>query len=217
LNSVGETTWTDPSDAEIERVAGRILEAIGPVDAETIGSVGALRMGWINDLDELEDEKLSFLLRHWQNLAEAAAGVPPRAALDVLDLIPAVGNLMLLDVERDGFDATYRVYGTKIADRAAHDWTGFRVSEMNRITRTPASLMYRSCYRAVFRRPAPLFSEHGSPRYLSALSWRRLILPVAGTDHACEQFLVGNLPVGSRYMTEQEIEDRERILRGAKR
>lgn len=210
-----ERPWVDPTDAMIEMAAGLILAADGEVPGEIVRTVDpdGLRIAWVTRPDQLAEPKLAFLLEHWQGLADASGGVPDRSDLDVLDLVPAIGNLMMLEAERDGFDALYRVYGTGVADRAGRDWTGHRVSEMNRITRTPAALLYRACYLAVYRRQAPLFSEHASARWLGVCTWRRLILPLASPGARCSRFLVGNLPVGARVLSEQEIQEQQRRIR----
>lgn len=209
MTQVDETVWIDPSDAAIEGSADQVLRFDGVVEDAVVKAIDPAveQIAWITCPDQLEEPKHAFLLEHWQALAKARKGIPDRRDLDVLDLVPALGNLMMLEVERDGFDATYRVYGTNVADKAARDWTGFRVSEMNRTTKTATALLYRSCYRAIYRRPAPLFTEHASPPYLSVRSWRRLILPLADGDRRCARFLVGNLPVGQRILTSAEIED----------
>lgn len=220
MSDQDERPWVEPTDAMIEVAAEVILAADGGADGGEVASEivrtidpDALRIAWITRPDELADPKLAFLLEHWQRLAAACGGVPDRGDLDILDLVPAIGNLMMLEAERDGFDAVYRVYGTGVADRAGRDWTGYQVSEMNRITRTPAALLYRSCYLAVFRRQAPLFSEHASARWLGVYTWRRLILPLASPGSRCSRFLVGNLPVGQRVLSEQEIAEQQRRIR----
>ena len=189
-------TWADPSDRDIEAAADRILSFPGTVDRGTVTDIDrdAAEIAWIERPDQ-------------------AGGIPERSELDVLDLVPAIGNLVMLEAERDGFDAVYRVYGTGVADRAGRDWTGYRVSEMNRITRTPAALLYRSCYRAVSRRAAPLYSEHASAKWLGVCTWRRLILPLSQDGVACARYLVGNLPVGQRVLSKQEVEEQQRRIR----
>ena len=212
--STDGTDWIDPTDDAIAAAATEILRTAGEIAPGIAKAIDACveRIAWIERPDQLEEPKLAFMLEHWLSLKVAAGGIPDRSAVDVLDLVPALGNLMMLEPERDGFDAMYRVYGTAVADRAARDWTGFRVSEMNRTTRTPAALLYRACYRAVFRRPAPLFSEHLSPPYLNVRSWRRLILPLSDRDRPCARFLVCNLPVGHRILSGAEVEELERRI-----
>lgn len=213
----GDDGWVEPTDPAIEASADAVLGFRGEVAPGVLATIDpdALRIAWIERPEQLEEAKLGFLLRHWQELAAKRNGMPERADIDVLDLVPAIGNLMLLEVEREGFDAIYRVYGTDVADKAGRDWTGHRVSEMNRITRTPAALLYRTCYRSVYRRPEPLFSEHASAKWLGVYAWRRLILPLALDGAACARFLVGNIPVGQRALSEREIaEQQQRVRRG---
>ena len=210
-----DETWVDPTDAAVDAAAGRMLAFEGEVDHDVLRSIdgGVERIAWVARPDQVPDPKLGFLLAHWQAAASRGGDVPDRRDIDVLDLVPAIGNLMMLEVERDGFDAIYRVYGTGVAANAGRDWTGHRVSEMNRITRTPASLLYRSCYRAVHRRPAPLFTEHTSARWTGARAWRRLILPLAQGEARCARYLVGNVPVGQRLMSSREIAAQQRLVR----
>ncbi len=209
------TAWVDPSDRAIEMAADQILAFSGTVDPTAAATIDdcVQQIAWIENADALAEPKLAFLLEHWQALSADCGGVPERSSLDILDLAPTLGNLLMLEVEREGFDAIYRVYGTAVANRAARDWTGFRVSEMNRTTRTPAALLYRSCYRAVFRRPRPLYTEHLSPPYLSVHAWRRLILPLADGQNPCGRFLVCNVAVGRRSLSSTDLEELQRRIR----
>ena len=200
----------------IERMADGVVASAVETDPALCRAIdqGVERIAWINRPEQLEEPKLAFLLTHWQDLAARRGGLPDRHDIDVLDLVPAIGNLMVLEVERDGFDAIYRVYGTGVAQRAGRDWTGHRVSEMGRITRTPTALLYRTCYRAVYRRPEPLFSEHVSAQWVSSNAWRRLILPLADGGTGCARFLVGNLPVGRRLLSDAELQSQQTRVRG---
>jgi len=202
-----DEAWVDPTDAAVDAAAGRMLAFGGEVDRNVLRLIDGCveRIAWVTRPDQVPDPKLGFLLEHWQATASKRGDVPDRHDIDILDLVPAIGNLMMLEVERDGFDAVYRVYGTSVAVKAGRDWTGHRVSEMNRITRTPASLLYRSCYRAVHQRPAPLFSQHASAQWTGAQSWRRLILPLAHDGIRCARYLVGNVPVGQRVLSSDEL------------
>lgn len=207
--------WVDPTDVMIERMADGVVASAVEADQALCRAVeqGVEQIAWISRPEQLEEPKLAFLLIHWQELAAKRGGPPDRHDIDVLDLVPAIGNLMVLEVERAGFDAVYRVYGTGVAERAGRDWTGYRVSEMNRITRTPAALLYRTCYRAVYRRPEPLFSAHASAHWVSSNAWRRLILPLADGGTGCARFLVGNLPVGQRLMSNSDVQAQQARVR----
>lgn len=205
MDQAAAAPWTDQSDADIGQAADRILAFDGEVDQPTVRSIcDGARIAWVDDPGMLSEPKLAFLLRHWQSLRGPDGSVPDRHAVDALDLVPAIGNLMVLEAERDGFDAIYRLYGTAIATDAGRDWTGFRVSELNRATKAPASLLFRACYRAVSLRPAPLFTEHAPPSFLGVGLWRRLILPLADGDIRCARFLVGTIATDVRVRSGAE-------------
>lgn len=73
--------------------------------------------------------KLAALHRFWQ--AKCGARVlPKRGDIDVTELAPWLGNLMLLQVEEGGRDFFYRVYGTTIAEYFGRDLTGRRTSSL---------------------------------------------------------------------------------------
>ncbi|MCH2395081.1 PAS domain-containing protein [Oceanibaculum sp.] len=211
-----ERSWTEPTDDSIVAAAGSILAAREEVPASDVQAISecVVRIAWVPGSASVSDEKLAFLLDYWRGLGEGQKdGVPLAAQVDGIDLVPALGNIMLLDVEREGFDARYRLYGTKVASKAGRDWTGWLVSEMNRVTRTPAALLYRAGYLAVYRRMMPLFTEHNSPPWTSAEAWRRLILPLADDQGRCTRLLVGNVDIGHRLLTAEQIEEQQRRLR----
>lgn len=213
-----EPAWTEPTDDAIARAAESLLAAQGEIPSAAVRAIGdcTVRIAWVPEFTLVSDEKLTFLLEYWRRLGKAHDNGLPRATqIDGIDLVPAIGNIMLLDVERDGFDAHYRLYGTKVANKAGRDWTGWLVSEMNRVTRTPASLLYRAGYLAVFRRLMPLFTEHNSPPWVEAEAWRRLILPLTDEQGRCTRLLVGNVAAGQRLMTSAQIEAQQRRLRPA--
>lgn len=111
---------------------------------------------------------------------------------------------MLIEVEREGLDGIYRVYGTGVAEQAGRDWTGWRVSEMNRQAKTPLALLYRAGYRAVYETREPLYTFSKSPPWLPPKAWKRLILPLCGADGRCLHFLVGNIPVAPKSLSYDE-------------
>ena len=183
--------WHEPSLDEIEAAATRMAAAekddfLGPF----VHTVALIDAG-----HKVPDPKLAFLLDYWKGLLPPDGGLPLRSRIDVLDMIPAVGNILLLDVERDGFDARYRVYGSAVADRGGRDWTGKTVSEMNAAMQTPVALMYRAAYRCAYVTGRPLYTEHESPMHLAVQHWHRLVLPLADDAGGCSSFLVGNIPV----------------------
>ncbi|WP_189994745.1 PAS domain-containing protein [Thalassobaculum fulvum] len=205
-----EASWREPTDDEIEEAAGWIVSG----DLSGRFGHGLTEMFVVDDGRQLPEAKLQVLYAYWQELFAKHDGRPSREHVDVLAILPAAGNVLLLDSLRDGFDARYRVYGSGIANYAGRDWTGATVSEMNAVTRTSLSLMYRACYRAVYRARFALFTQHVSPSWLSARSWRRLILPLFAGDGACSGFLVGNIPVDVRPLDDTQQALQKSILGG---
>lgn len=200
----------DPSDEEILAAARSVRDGAGvPGLADYVE-----RLFFVSDASTLDHAKLRFLFGYWNEArARSPQGRVAKQAIDVVELKVALGNLLLLDVERDGLDARYRVYGTNVADHAGRDWTGYRVSEMNREARTPVALLYRACYRAVWESLQPLYSRHKSLPYLGAKAWQRLILPLCDADGRCVQFLVGNLPVEPKPLSYEERADIRKLHR----
>ena len=193
--------WRDPSDQDIldaaaDIAADRWTQSLGP-DVEVI-----LRDP---DMRAIEDERLAFRLHYWHNVrAERGDGRFPPGAVRPEALVPILGHLMVLDVERGGMDARYRLYGSRIAEHAGKDWTGYLVSEMNRLTRTTLAVAYRAIYAHVHATGEAVFTRNVSPPWLVATSWWRLILPVHGSDGAVVRFLVGNIPSGTPDITHEE-------------
>ncbi|WPZ34869.1 hypothetical protein T8K17_01725 [Thalassobaculum sp. OXR-137] len=183
--------WVEPTDAELDAAATAIIEGCPPSRL----SADCLACFFATSPDTLENTKLSFLFSYWQKHTDPQTGRQNRAEFDMLTLLPAVGNIMILDVLRDGFDARYRLYGTGVAAHAGRDWTGERVSDMNRVTRNNLALMYRAIYLAAYRARRPIYSLHRSPDWVSAKCWRRVVLPMTYEGEVCSQFIVGNIPV----------------------
>ena len=200
--------WVEPTDADLDAAANAIIEGCPPDRL----SPDCLSCFFASSPDELENAKLSFLFAYWQQHTDPQTGRQTRAEFDMLTLLPAVGNIMILDVLRNGFDARYRLYGTGVAAHAGRDWTGETVSEMNRVTRSSLALMYRAIYLAAYRTRRPIHSLHRSPTWVSAKSWRRVVLPMTYEGDVCSQFIVGNIPVEPYNLsTEDKARQQERV------
>ena len=204
-----DSPWVEPSDAEVDAAANDILEGCPPRRL----SPDCIAYFFATSPDALEDEKLSFLFSYWQEHTDPQTGYQSRGEFDMLTLLPAVGNILILDVLREGFDARFRLYGTGVATHAGRDWTGSTVSEMNRVTKSNLALMYRGLYLAAFRSRQPIYSFHRSPAWLSAKCWRRLVLPMTYEDGLCSQFIVGNIPVETFYLSPENEDVQQRTLR----
>src|SRR3546814_3279971 len=97
-----------------------------------------------------------------------------------MQMRPALGHIMLLDVLDGGADYRYRVYGSEIAQRAGFDMTGKCTSELP--TGSLASLFFIAVYQAVLLRPEPVYTWHQMPVDITVNTWHRLVLPLHGPD-----------------------------------
>ncbi|MCK6451896.1 MAG: PAS domain-containing protein [Alphaproteobacteria bacterium] len=185
----------DPVDrALISELAGEIARsAERPKLAAYFAGNGAPppRVVWQPSEDDVRHEPLRFLVGFWQ-MHSAGGRLPGVDMVEPFALKPALGYIMLLDVLDDGWDYRYRLYGTNIAQRLGQDLTGRRTSDISK--RAFTGTFYIAAYRAVLERRAPLFTVSASPRYVAAVDWWRLALPLAAPDGAVTRLLVGNVP-----------------------
>lgn len=202
--------WTPPTEREIVDAAELIAKGVDP---RRLGDC-VTEIRFADEMAGLPEPPLQFLYDFWREKAGSHAGLSRREDFEMLALLPAVGNIMILDVERQGLDARYRLYGTKIAQHAGKDWTGATVSEMNASARTNVALMYRAAYLAVYRTNRPLYTEHTALPWLGAKAWRRVILPVTLEGTTCDQFVVGNVAVDGFQLSQEQLEVHRRILEG---
>ena len=200
VDPTADPVWVEPTDAELDAAANDLIGGCPPDRL----SPDCLSCFFATSPDQLENPKLSFLFSYWQTHTDPQTGRQTRAEFDMLTLLPAVGNIMILDVLREGFDARYRLYGTGVAAHAGRDWTGETVSEMNRTTRNNLALMYRAIYLAAYRARRPIYSLHRSPDWVGAKCWRRVVLPMTYEGETCSQFIVGNIPVDPFELSPEE-------------
>lgn len=146
---------------------------------------------WMPEAGEVAEPELRFLLGFWHERHDAEGLIAP-AAVDPLDLLPALGFIMLLDVLDGGADFRYRLYGSLIAERTGYDWTGHTLSDM--IARSFTGIFYAAVYRAVMLRRRPVYTRSWSPRHVAATGWNRLVLPVGAPGGPVTRFMVGNVP-----------------------
>jgi len=149
---------------------------------------------------------LRFLFEYWQGLPRDG-DLPARSRIDPVEMRAALGYILLLDVLPSGDDFVYRLYGSGIAGVGGQDWTGWSVAAMGEKTKSSYGRFYRSVYRASLLSRRPIYSEHLSPSFLSARAWQRIVLPLADETGAVARFLVGNMPVGQRTLTNEELSD----------
>ncbi|MDP6689768.1 MAG: PAS domain-containing protein [Alphaproteobacteria bacterium] len=114
---------------------------------------------WSPSQAELEEEVLRVLLTYWRGLPRGR-NLPLASKVDPLEMRPALGYVMLLDVEDDGWDYRYRVYGTSIAERSGFDATGKLLSEL---ALRPMEPFFLASYRACVLQSSFMFARHIPP------------------------------------------------------
>lgn len=135
------------------------------------------------------DPELRWAETLWHGLRRGQP-LPAKAAIDPLDLPPRCLDLAFLFEMRDG-DWHARLIGTGYFALYGHDVTGKRVSEFIRATGTGPRVL--ADYALTRTSRLPVFSQ-------SMLNWRptgaqlpyhRVVLPFAGSDPACVDYLLG--------------------------
>jgi len=148
---------------------------------------------WSPKPGEMITPQLEFLLQYWLGLAEGPK--PPRMTLiDPIEMRPALGYVVLVDIVEEGNDLRYRLYGSGIAAITGFDLTGQSVYAHPSLPSTVE--FFLATYEAVRLRQTPLYSAYG-PRTskVMARTWQRLTLPLLGENGEVCRFLVGTLPV----------------------
>ena len=146
---------------------------------------------WSPEIERLEQAQLQFLLAYWRGLQDEAGRVAVDR-IDALEMRPALGYVMLLDVIDGGADFRYRLYGSVIAQHSNFDMTGRLLSELRPDQGVGA--FFQIVYRAVLARPEPVYTEHAPPPTIRVKLWYRLILPLFDGNGAVCRLLVGNVP-----------------------
>ena len=73
-------------------------------------------------LGDGDHPKLVSLLQFWES-KRGARMMPARSDINVIELGPWLGNLILLELSESGDDYVYRVYGTNLTALIRHDMT----------------------------------------------------------------------------------------------
>lgn len=143
------------------------------------------------DEADMRESRLVTLLRYWHDMPRIK-GLPDHSALDPIDITSTLGIVMLLEVLPEGDDFRYLIYGEEIAERFGRNMVGKRTSDIP--TQASVTTLFLACYRVAIDTRRPILTEHSAPPKVSATTWRRLVLPLAGPTGAVERFLVGNIP-----------------------
>jgi hypothetical protein len=187
--SSARINWRQVESWATEIAAGEIA-AIRAVFAAR--SARGPTIAWRPTVAQLAPPQLAFLLRYWLDLA-GDRSMPAASEIDPLQMRPALGYLILVDVVEDGRDLRYRLFGSTLAAVSGFDMTGQLVSQHRA---SPYVVEFAlATYRAVLTRREPVLTEHGPPATIETTAWRRLVLPLSGPDGTVIRLLVGNLPI----------------------
>jgi hypothetical protein len=139
-------------------------------------------------VDELSSPRLRKTFAIWQAKCGGPDRLPDADGFDILDYRPAVGNLNLLDVEKDPLDFIFRVHSATGATYVGRDLTGRSVDDY-------PNPDYRDFVRAVFTRavhskqPVILIEE-----LLTAdnrrMSWEGVVLPLQDAAGEASRLIV---------------------------
>jgi len=130
--------------------------------------------------------KLRELHALWER-KRADRPLPARGDLDVIELWPWLGNLMLLEVEAGGADFVYRVYGTVLADYFARDLTGRRTSSLAQ----DVQAVVRAEYGQAIGNVRPIVVTRARSVQQKRVRASKLILPLGPDRKNVDHLLVG--------------------------
>lgn len=154
-----------------------------------------LALSWRPQADEMDAPELKFLLEYWQKLCEGGA-LPTADRVSPFDMRPVLGHVVLVDPLEDGRNGRFRLFGSKVAQRAGADLTGKLVADLD--GGSYLAEFARALHRAVFVRREPVFAAHQPAAAISATAWQWLILPLTEAGQAVTRYLVGMVPAPAR-------------------
>lgn len=154
-----------------------------------------LALSWRPTAAQLDAPELKFLLDYWNTLRNGAA-VPAADRVSPFDMRPVLGHVVLVDAIEEGRNGRFRLFGSKVAQRAGADLTGKLIAELD--GGSYLADFARALHRAVFVRREPVFAAHQPAASISATAWQWLILPLAEAGEAVTRYLVGMVPVPAR-------------------
>jgi hypothetical protein len=143
--------------------------------------------------EQIGQDPLRFLLDHWLKLA-GDAPMPHVRQIDALELGPALGYIMLLDVVEGGRDFRYRLFGSKIARLSNFDMTGRLLSQHS--ASAYAVEFSLALYRNAVDQRRPVFAIRHPVRAEHTAKWLQLALPLRDDIGAVARLLAGTVAVG---------------------
>lgn len=155
-----------------------------------------LALDWMPQAEALEKPELRLLLEYWQRL-RGDRKLPPADKVSPFDMRPALGHVVIVEALDEGREGTYRLFGTKVAQRLGADLTGGRLGDLDK--GSYLALFARALHRAVFLEARPIFVVYQPPAEISATAWHWLVMPLAGAaDGVVTRYLEGMMPAADR-------------------
>lgn len=120
--------------------------------------------------------------------------MPARGDFEVSELKDWLGNLMLIEVERDSgsLDFRYRVYGTVLAEWFGRDLT----RKSDAALRDDARATVRDEYERVCRKGEPLLTLHDRHLGRRRARMAKLVLPLSDNGDTVDRLLAAAYPLG---------------------
>ena len=140
--------------------------------------------------EEVDSVRLRSLFDYWTGLPRGER-LPLTGAIDAVEIGPAIGIVMLMEVTDDPFEFRYRLYGSEIASVSRLELTG-KTTEA--IPSPEIRAFFQSTYAAAVRSGAPMLCHHRPPPVFGMTCWARLILPCEDGTGRINRLLVGNEP-----------------------
>jgi hypothetical protein len=139
---------------------------------------------------DIPDARLRALYEYWVGKC-AGRPMPRRADIDVIELGPWLGNLMLIEVIDGGAEFRYRVYGSTLAQYYGHDFTGKTTEAVREVAREAVRNEYRML---LAERRALVVLRDREVRHRT-MRVAKLALPLSTTGERIDMLLVGCYPL----------------------
>jgi hypothetical protein len=126
-----------------------------------------------------EYEKLGKLFELWSN-KKVNDKFPYWRDIDVTELGPWLGNLNVVEINKNPFSFQYRIFGTSISEMINEELTNKKLEQINE----KLSVDIIKSYKDMINLPRPMLYIHKQPVWHGELAvFTRLMLPMA-TDNA---------------------------------
>jgi len=141
-------------------------------------------MSFLSATKDIVTPELRELFAFWHRLCDGRPW-PLRAQLDIIDLKPWLGQIAMLDYERDRDDYFYRVFGSELAHELSAEMTNRWVSDWE-----PAlAADLKRQYDKVRATGHPLVVCPESEELIRSRPFERLIVPLSRSNESVDCFL----------------------------